>query len=174
MMSLPQANLVFCNYQLLRMAREINEKLEHRSFLQFTHNYKKEIILTVKRLFHTLVDRTRSRQTMTTKEAMPTIEAELYELSMPGRILGKEVLDNRARRIGIVRSIRIALHPTRSELIVKGAEVEFPVDFSKVETVGTVVQLSSTVSDAEELEPHDVIRLQKEVLDDIRSYLGGR
>ena len=64
---------------------------------------------------------------------MPSVEAELYELSMPGRLLGKEVLDNRARRIGIVRSIRIALNPTRSELIVKGAEVEFPVDFSKVD-----------------------------------------
>ncbi|MGQ4872067.1 MAG: hypothetical protein ACP6IT_09580 [Candidatus Thorarchaeota archaeon] len=110
---------------------------------------------------------------MTTKEAMPSIEAELYELSMPGRLLGKEVLDSRARRIGIVRSIRIGLHPTRSELIVKGAEVEFPVDFSKVETVGTVVQLNSVVKDAEEIEVHDVIRLQKEVLDDIRSYLGG-
>ncbi len=111
---------------------------------------------------------------MTNKDDMPTIEAELYELSMPGRILGKEVLDSRARRIGIVRSIRISLHPTRSELIVKGAEVEFPVDFSKVDTIGTVVQLNSVVNDAEELEIHDVVRLQKEVLDDIRSYLGGR
>jgi sporulation protein YlmC with PRC-barrel domain len=105
---------------------------------------------------------------------MPSIEAELYELSMPGRILGKEVIDSRAKRIGIVRSIRIALHPTRSELIVKGAEVEFPIDFSKVETVGTVVQLNTVVKDSEELEIHDIVRLQKEVLDDIRSYLGGR
>ena len=56
--------------------------------------------------------------TSTTKEPKASIEAELYELSMPGRLIGKEVLDNRARRIGIVRSIRIALHPTRSELIV--------------------------------------------------------
>ncbi|NHI89669.1 MAG: hypothetical protein EAX87_09105 [Candidatus Thorarchaeota archaeon] len=112
--------------------------------------------------------------TTTTKEAMPSVEAELYELSMPGRLLGKEVLDNRARRIGIVRSIRIALNPTRSELIVKGAEVEFPVDFSKVDAVGTVVQLNSVVKDAEEIEVHDVIRLQKEVLDDIKSYLGSR
>jgi len=57
--------------------------------------------------------------TTTPKEAMPSVEAELYELSMPGRLLGKEVLDNRAKRIGIVRSIRIALNPTRSELIVR-------------------------------------------------------
>ena len=111
--------------------------------------------------------------TTTTKEPMPGIEAELYELKMPGRLLGKEVLDSRARRIGIVRSIRIALHPIRSELIVKGAEVEFPVDFSKVDAVGTVVQLNSVVKDAEEIEVHDVIRLQKEVLDDIRSCLVG-
>ncbi len=110
---------------------------------------------------------------MSDKDSMPTIEAELYELSMPGRILGKEVLDSRAKRIGIVRSIRISLNPTRSELIVKGAEVEFPVDFSKVDAVGTVVQLNSVVKDAEEIEIHDVMRLQKEVLDDIRSYLGG-
>jgi len=108
---------------------------------------------------------------MTNKDDMPTIEAELYELSMPGRILGKEVLDSRARRIGIVRSIRIALHPTRSELIVKGAEVEFPVDFSKVDTVGSVVQLNSVVNDAEELEIHDIVRLRKEVLDDIQMML---
>jgi sporulation protein YlmC with PRC-barrel domain len=111
--------------------------------------------------------------TTTTKEPMPSIEAELYELKMPGRLLGKEVLDNRARRIGIVRSIRISLHPIRSELIVKGAEVEFPVDFSKVDAVGTVVQLNSLVKDAEEIEVHDVIRLQKEVFDDIKSCLGG-
>jgi sporulation protein YlmC with PRC-barrel domain len=111
---------------------------------------------------------------MTTSDSMPTIEAELYELSMPGRLLGKEVLDSRARRIGIVRSIRISLHPTRSELIVKGAEVEFPVLFDKIEAVGTVVQLNSEVRDSEELEIHDVVRLQKEVLDDIHAYLGGR
>jgi sporulation protein YlmC with PRC-barrel domain len=118
--------------------------------------------------------RSLDEMTSTTKEPMASIEAELYELSMPGRLIGKEVLDNRARRIGIVRSIRIALHPTRSELIVKGAEVEFPVDFSKVDAVGTVVQLNSVVKDAEEIEVHDVIRLQKEVLDDIKSYLGTR
>jgi sporulation protein YlmC with PRC-barrel domain len=109
---------------------------------------------------------------MTTDEALPSVEAELYELNMPGRILGKEVLDSRARRIGIVRSIRIGLNPTRSEMIVKGAEVEFPVDFSKVETVGTIVQLNSVVKDAEEIEIHDVIRLQKEVLDEVRMCLG--
>ena len=134
------------------------------------------IILTVKSLLQSHDSEKGASCEMTTvsNESMPSIEAELYELKMPGRILGKEVLDNRARRIGIVRSIRIALHPTRSELIVKGAEVEFPVDFSKVETVGTVVQLNSLVKDAEEIEVHDVIRLQKEVLDDIRSYLGTR
>ncbi|MBD3158613.1 MAG: hypothetical protein KGY80_00405 [Candidatus Thorarchaeota archaeon] len=110
---------------------------------------------------------------MTESETKPSIEAELYELSMPGRLLGKEVLDSRARRIGIVRSIRISLHPTRSELIVKGAEVEFPVDFEKITEVGTVVQLNSVVDSAEELEVHDIIRLQKEVLDDIKAYLGG-
>jgi sporulation protein YlmC with PRC-barrel domain len=134
------------------------------------------IILSLKRLLHShdIEKGANSKMTAVSKENMPSIEAELYELKMPGRILGKEVLDNRARRIGIVRSIRIALHPLRSELIVKGAEVEFPVDFSKVETVGTVVQLNSLVKDAEEIEVHDVIRLQKEVLDDIRSYLGPR
>ena len=52
--------------------------------------------------------------------------------------------------------------------------MEFPVDFSKVDAVGTVIQLNSVVKDAEEIEVHDVIRLQKEVLDDIKSYLGGR
>ena len=99
------------------------------------------------------------------------IESELYELSMPGKIIGKEIFDNRARRIGIVRNIRLSLAPLKVELIVKGLEVEFPIDIQDVETVGSVIQLKTIAKEAEEIDIRDVIRLQKEVWDDIRSYL---
>ncbi len=99
------------------------------------------------------------------------VESELYELSMPGKLIGKEVFDNRARRIGIVRNIRLSLSPLKVELIVKGLEVEFPIDVSDVDVVGTVIQLKTVAKEAEEIDIRDVIRLQKEVWDDIKAYL---
>ena len=101
-------------------------------------------------------------------------EAELYELTMPGRLIGKEVLDGSARRIGIVRSVRIRLPDLKVELVVKGLEIEFPVDVSNISAVGTVIQLKNVIKEAEEIEIHDVVRLRKEVWEEIKSYLGSR
>ncbi len=99
------------------------------------------------------------------------VESELYELSMPGKLIGKEVFDSHARRIGIVRNIRLSLAPLKVELIVKGLEVEFPIDVEDVDIVGTVIQLKTVAKEAEEIDIRDVIRLQKEVWDDIRTYM---
>lgn len=99
------------------------------------------------------------------------VETELYELRIPGKILGKEVVDGKARRIGIVRSIRVTLPSLKVELIIKGLDVEFPVDVENISAVGSVVQLKTAIKEAEEIELHDVLKLRKEILAELRNYL---
>jgi hypothetical protein len=101
-------------------------------------------------------------------------EAELYEVMMPGRLVGRAVIDGAARIVGIVRSIRIALPGPRVELIVKGLDVEFPVDVKTVSAVGNVIQLQTVIKDAEVVELNDIARLRKELWEEIRSYVVGK
>ena len=104
----------------------------------------------------------------------PQTEAELYELSMPGRLVGRAVIDGAARIVGIVRSIRVSLPELRVELIVKGLDVEFPVNVENVGAVGNVVQLLNTIKDADVVELHDIARLRKELWEEVRSYVVGK
>ncbi len=105
-----------------------------------------------------------------TEEESLKLETEFYELRMPGYILGKEVVDSKARRIGIVRSLRLSIPNFKAELIIKGLDVEFPVDIENVVAVGSVIQLRNVVKEAEEVEIHDILRLRKEVWDEIKNY----
>lgn len=98
-------------------------------------------------------------------------EAEVYELQMPGNIIGKEVIDGSARRIGIVRSLRIMLPPGKVELQVKGLGVELPVDVSNIAAVGNVIQLSNTVKEAEEISIADVQRLRTETWTEVQGLI---
>jgi hypothetical protein len=99
------------------------------------------------------------------------VEAEVYELDMPGNIIGKEVIDGSARRIGIVRSLRITLPPGRVELQVKGLGVELPVDVANITAVGNVIQLSNTVKEAEEISITDVQRLREETWKEVQGLI---
>ena len=103
-------------------------------------------------------------------EESEKITTELYELKMPGQLLGKEVVDSKARRIGVVRSLRVSLPPLKSEIIVKGLGVEFLSNVENIMTVGSVIQLNTYVKEAEEIEIHDILRLRREIWDEIRSY----
>jgi sporulation protein YlmC with PRC-barrel domain len=106
------------------------------------------------------------------KPPVPTItEAEVYELQMPGSIVGKEVIDGSARRIGIVRSLRITLPPCKVELEVKGLGVELPVDVSNITAVGNVIQLSNTIREAEEITIEDVQRLREETWKEVQGLV---
>jgi hypothetical protein len=98
-------------------------------------------------------------------------EAEVYELQMPGNIVGKEVVDGSARRIGIVRSLRITLPPGKVELQVKGLGVELPVDVANIAAVGNVIQLSNTVKEAEEISIADVQRLREETWKEVHGLI---
>ncbi|HDQ16419.1 MAG TPA: PRC-barrel domain containing protein [Bacteroidetes bacterium] len=99
------------------------------------------------------------------------IMAELYELTMPGELIGKEVIDASARKIGIVRNIKLTFPPARIEVIIKGLDVEFPLPMEVIANVGGVVQLKETIKQAEELEIRDVARLREEIANEIASYL---
>lgn len=106
------------------------------------------------------------------KTSVPSMaEAEVYELQMPGNIVGKEVIDGSARRIGIVRSMRITLPPGKVELQVKGLGVELPVDVSNIAAVGNVIQLSNTVKEAEEISITDVKRLREETWKEVHGLI---
>lgn len=105
-------------------------------------------------------------------ELTPGAESELYELVIPGQLVGKVVVDSAARMVGIIRSIRVSLPPLRVELVIKGLEVEFPIDVSNVTAVGSVVQLKNVAKEAETVELRDVQRLRKELIEEIRAIVG--
>lgn len=102
-------------------------------------------------------------------EVTSTIEVELYELKVPGHLIGKEVIDGLARRIGVVRSVRLKLPELKVELVVKGLDVEFPVDSEDISAVGNVIQLKTAIKEAEPIDIHEVARLRKEIISEIRS-----
>ncbi|MFX1510013.1 MAG: hypothetical protein ACFFBR_06880 [Promethearchaeota archaeon] len=108
---------------------------------------------------------------MSKPNAHSMAEAEVYELQMPGNIIGKEVIDGSARRIGIVRSLRIMLPPGKVELQVKGLGVELPVDVSNITAVGNVIQLANTVKEAEEISIADVQRLRDETWKEVQGLI---
>ena len=97
--------------------------------------------------------------------------AELYELSIPGQIIGLEVIDASARKIGVVRNVKLTFPPARINIIIKGLDIEFQLPFDSIATVGGVVQLKETIKQAEELEIRDVARLREEIANEIASYL---
>lgn len=104
-------------------------------------------------------------------EEAKNVMAELYELSIPGQIIGKEVIDASARKIGVVRNVKLTFPPTKVNVIIKGLDVEFQLPFDSISTVGGVVQLKETIKQAEELEIRDVARLREEIATEISSYL---
>ena len=99
------------------------------------------------------------------------LEAELYELSIPGRFVGKEVIDGSARRIGIVRSVKISVNPVKVEMVIKGLGVEFPVDIDNIQNVGNVIQLKNPVREAEDIEVKTVLMLRDELAEEVAAYL---
>ena len=98
-------------------------------------------------------------------------EAELYELGMPGEFLGKEVIDSEARKIGVVRSIRMKLVPLEVSVIVKGIEVEFPVNARDIEVVGGIIKLKIPAKHSDEIDIQDVINLREEIFTEMKAQL---
>lgn len=100
-------------------------------------------------------------------EEIPYIETEAYELSLPGRLIGKAVIDNRQKMIGIVRNIKLRIPPGEIYLIIKGMDVEISVSQEAIAAVGGVVQLSTEINQAEEIQMDHALRLRDELREEI-------
>ncbi|MCD6513453.1 MAG: hypothetical protein ACTSSP_08350 [Candidatus Asgardarchaeia archaeon] len=96
-------------------------------------------------------------------------EVELYELdNIPGVLLGRIVIDSKARMVGIVRNIRITIPTFKVELVIKGIDVEIPVDVQNIDAVGNVVRLKVPMESIDTVEIEDIIKLQKELNEEIK------
>ncbi|MFX0098014.1 MAG: hypothetical protein ACFFCS_00420 [Candidatus Hodarchaeota archaeon] len=109
---------------------------------------------------------------------MPTssIEAEFYELLVPGKLIGKEIIDIDARRIGVCRSIKMRFVPNKKNelaheifLVIKGLGIEFDVSLENVEVIGNIIKLKIAARQADELQVSDVLRLQEDIAGEIRA-----
>lgn len=103
-------------------------------------------------------------------------ETEVYELAVPGRLIGKEIIDAEARRIGICRSVKIKFSGDKKTglkyelfLTVKGLDVEFDIPLTDVDIIGNVIKLKMVARQADDLPVRDVIRLQEDVAGEIRA-----
>ena len=94
-------------------------------------------------------------------------EAELYEMSLPGKIIGKPVIDKAAKRGGIVRSVKIKLPPGEIYLVIKALNLEFLVPSTEIEAVGGVVQLNKALKELEMIDINDLVKLRDEVREEM-------
>ncbi|MFQ5821606.1 MAG: hypothetical protein ACE5I5_16605 [Candidatus Heimdallarchaeota archaeon] len=108
---------------------------------------------------------------MASKDELARAETELYELIMPGKLIGKAIVDGAARLVGIVRSVKLSVPPVRVDIIAKGMEIEFPINTTDIVAVGGIVQLKNVISEAEEIAIDDIIRLREEIKSEIHAYL---
>ena len=98
------------------------------------------------------------------------ISTELYELEeMPGILIGRPVVDCRARMVGIIRGVKLIIPSFQVQLIVKGLDVEVPIDVDNVDRVGNVVSLKTEIKSMDPIEIDELLKLRrqlKEELDD--------
>ena len=118
------------------------------------------------------IRKTRIGIKMCPREKEPILEAELYELNVPGSLVLKEVMDSKAKRIGVVRCVKLSF-PPKVELIIKGLDMEILIDYKSVSKVGTVIQLKTKVPVAEECDTNEIVRIQEEIKGEIRELYSG-
>ncbi|MBD3185403.1 hypothetical protein GF325_01135 [Candidatus Bathyarchaeota archaeon] len=103
-------------------------------------------------------------------------ETEMYEMEVPGKLVGKEIIDADARRIGICHSIKLRVSTGKKGelhhgmlLVIKGLDIEFDMTMDDVDIIGNVIKLKVPARQADELDVRDVIRIQEEIAGEIRS-----
>ena len=69
--------------------------------------------------------------------------------------------------IGIVRNIKLTFLPFKVELVIKGIDVEMPIDANQIEQVGTVIRLSTKMKTMETIEIEEVSKLRRQLKDEI-------
>ncbi len=99
------------------------------------------------------------------------VELTLFEPIIPGELLGKEVIDAEARRVGIVRGIRLRYPPLKAFLIIRGKELEIDIPIDFIDQIGkTVVKVKKRI-DLDEITAEDVIILMNELKREIAAEL---
>jgi hypothetical protein len=98
----------------------------------------------------------------------PITQVEFFETIFPGKLCGKEVVDKQSRRIGIIKHIIVEYLPWKVSLIVKGLNIEIPVDIREVENIGTLVQLKTKITALPEINVNDLIRIRDEVKEELK------
>ena len=58
-------------------------------------------------------------------------------------------------------------------MIVKGLDIEIPIDLKDIQKVGSIIQLKTKIKVAEEVDVSEVMRLQKEVEQEMREIYSG-
>ena len=103
-------------------------------------------------------------------------ETEFYEMTVPGKLIGKEIIDSEARRIGLCHSIKMRFFMDKKQglknevfLVVKGLGIEFNIPMEDVDLIGNVIKLKVPAKQAEEIAARDVIRLQEDIAGEIRA-----
>jgi len=92
-----------------------------------------------------------------------TLDVVLYETTIPGELQGKEVIDADAKKIGVVRGVRVRFPPLRVLIIIRGKDFETEVPIESIEKIGkNVIKLRSKI-DLEEVTPEEVITLIREL-----------
>ncbi|MFX1513974.1 MAG: hypothetical protein ACFFCQ_15450 [Promethearchaeota archaeon] len=98
-----------------------------------------------------------------------SVETELYEVNVPGKFIGKAVIDSNARMIGIARSLRIRIPGGIPEIMVKGLDVEFPIKVESIIAVGGIIQMDTPLKNVEEVDINDILQLREEIREEIEA-----
>ncbi len=101
-----------------------------------------------------------------------SLSVELYELSLvPGKLIGKAVVDANAQVIGVIRSIRVKIPPGEVEFVIKGLDIEFTIEAKDIQTIGGIVQLNRSLNHVDPIDVSDVMHLRSEIKDEIKHFL---
>ncbi|MCD6491134.1 MAG: PRC-barrel domain-containing protein [Candidatus Njordarchaeia archaeon] len=96
------------------------------------------------------------------------IDIVLFEPIIPGTLIGKEVIDNNARRLGIVKGIRLKYPPLKLFLVVRGKDSEENIPFDSIDKIGTIIKLKTSIT-KDEIAIHEVLMILENIRKEISS-----
>ncbi|MHA1615793.1 MAG: PRC-barrel domain-containing protein [Candidatus Njordarchaeales archaeon] len=106
------------------------------------------------------------------------LTVDLYEIKFPGKIVGKEVIDQEAKRLGIVKNIRLKTPPLRLFLVVRNKDIDVEIPFEHVDKIGKNIIKLRKVMDVEELSVEEAIKIlenvKTEIITDVHLLINGR
>jgi len=97
---------------------------------------------------------------------------EVVELKFPGELIGKEVIDSNARRIGVVKRILVVIPQMSIRMIVQGkGEQELPISEEDIAKVSGLIQLNKSYEKLEEIDVGEVSKLRVKIFREIQEKL---